>query len=146
MTNGKRILIVDDDTTLVEMLSEQLQLNEEFTTVSAELGADALVLSKKNNYDAIILDDVRDLYFLVRHQEKCQGKYDYRVEFGTTPGGGCAFFRWLWKVPLVVTANYTTKSLDLLETDDFLGNAGNRVVVRFHGPEPEPKPSLACLA
>ena len=56
MTNGKRILIVDDDTTLVEMLSEQLQLNEEFATVSAELGADALELSKKNNYDAIILD------------------------------------------------------------------------------------------
>ena len=56
MTNGKRILIVDDDITLVEMLSEQLQLNEEFATVSAELGADALELSKKNNYDAIILD------------------------------------------------------------------------------------------
>ena len=44
-----KILIVDDDTTLVEMLSEQLQLNEEFSTVGAELGAAALELLKKNN-------------------------------------------------------------------------------------------------
>ena len=56
MTNGKRILIVDGDTTLVEMLTEQLQLNEEFATVSAASGAEALELSKKDYYDVIILD------------------------------------------------------------------------------------------
>jgi len=56
MTNGKQILIVDDDTTLVEMLSEQLQLHEEFATIGAESGAEALELSKKEYYDVIILD------------------------------------------------------------------------------------------
>ncbi len=56
MTNGKQILIVDDDTTLVEMLSEQLQLHEEFATIGAESGADALELAKKEYYDVIILD------------------------------------------------------------------------------------------
>lgn len=56
MTVGKQILIVDDDTTLVDMLSEQLQLHEEFATISAESGADALSLVKKEFYDVIILD------------------------------------------------------------------------------------------
>jgi len=85
----------------------------------------------RKRHDGIILDDVRDLYFLVRHQEKLQGKYDYRVEFGTTPGGQCAFHKWLWKVPVVATANFTTLNRHLLNTDDFLGNSGNRVVVNF---------------
>ena len=56
MTNGKQILIIDDDTVLVEMLSEQLRLHEEFATVSAASGAEALELSKKDYYDVIILD------------------------------------------------------------------------------------------
>ena len=55
MTNGKQILIIDDDTVLVEMLSEQLRLHEEFATVSAASGAEALELSKKDYYDVIIL-------------------------------------------------------------------------------------------
>ena len=56
MTVGKQILIVDDDTTLVDMLSEQLQLHEEFATIGAGSGTDALSLVKKEFYDAIILD------------------------------------------------------------------------------------------
>ena len=56
MTIGKQILIIDDDTVLVEMLSEQLRLNEEFAPASAASGAEALELSKKNYYDVIILD------------------------------------------------------------------------------------------
>ncbi len=56
MTSGRQILIVDDDTTLVEMLSEQLQLHEGFATYSAASGAEALELSKKDYYDVIILD------------------------------------------------------------------------------------------
>lgn len=56
MTNGKKILIVDDDKILVETLSEQLQLHEEFTMVSAEMGADAVELSKIDYYDVIVLD------------------------------------------------------------------------------------------
>ncbi|MBB54888.1 MAG: DNA-binding response regulator [Magnetovibrio sp.] len=56
MTSGRQILIVDGDTTLVEMLSEQLQLREEFATATAALGAVALELSKNDFYDVIILD------------------------------------------------------------------------------------------
>ena len=56
MTNGKQILIVEGDTILVEMLSEQLQLHEEFGTVSAASGIEGLELSKKFYYDVIILD------------------------------------------------------------------------------------------
>ena len=56
MTVGKQILIVDDDSTLVEMLSEQLQLHEEFATIGAASGAAALELVKKEYYDVIILD------------------------------------------------------------------------------------------
>ena len=82
-------------------------------------------------HDAVVLDDVRDAYFFVLHQEKLQGKYDAKVEFGTTPGGQCSYTHWLWRVPFVATVNHTTKNLGLLDTDDFLGNTANRVVVRF---------------
>ena len=56
MTNGKKILIVDDDTTLLEMLSEQLQLHEEFSTTGAHSAAEALELAKEDYFDVIILD------------------------------------------------------------------------------------------
>ncbi|HEY4635077.1 MAG TPA: response regulator, partial [Rhodospirillales bacterium] len=56
MTIGKRILIVDDDTTLLEMLGEQLQLHEEFATTGAESAAKALEIAKEDYFDVIILD------------------------------------------------------------------------------------------
>ena len=83
-------------------------------------------------HDGIILDDLRDFNFLVHHQEKIQGKVDRVVAFAETPSGGYAYRRWLWRVPIVVTANFTTKSPELLDTDDFLSNPENRVVVRRH--------------
>ena len=92
---------------------------------------DALRRFSRKVRDAVVLDDVRDAYFFVLHQEKLQGKYDTRIEFGTTPGGQCTYSHWLWRVPIVATVNHTTKNLDLLDTDDFLGKAVNRVVVRF---------------
>jgi len=85
----------------------------------------------RTRYDGIVLDDIRDFAFLVAHQDKLQSKYDNMVEFGTTPGGQCAYHRWLWRIPVVVTANFTTKNKALLESDDFLGNPGNRVVVNY---------------
>ena len=56
MSGGKRILIVDDDTTLLEMLSEQLQLHEEFVTTGAPSAAQALEMAKADYFDVIILD------------------------------------------------------------------------------------------
>jgi DNA-binding response OmpR family regulator len=56
MTAGKRVLIIDDDATLLQMLSEQLQLHEEFTTTGGGTGAEALTLAKADHYDVIILD------------------------------------------------------------------------------------------
>ncbi len=56
MTAGKQILIVDDDATLLEMLSEQLQLHEEFTTIGAKSATEALELAKEDYFDVIILD------------------------------------------------------------------------------------------
>ena len=80
-------------------------------------------------HDAVVLDDCRDFGFLVQHQEKLQGKVDSRVEFASTPGGQCAYSKWLHRVPVVVTANFTTKNRHLLDEDDFLGHADNRVLV-----------------
>ena len=56
MSTGKQVLIVDDETPLLEMLSEQLQLHEEFVPSIATSGAEALELTKKNYFDVIILD------------------------------------------------------------------------------------------
>ena len=83
----------------------------------------------RGTHDALILDDVRDFSFLVQHQEKLQGKVDAAVEFASTPGGQCAFKKWLWRIPIIVTANFTTKHRELLDVDDFLGNPDNRVLV-----------------
>lgn len=56
MTTGKRILIVEDDTTLLEMLSQQLQLHEEFSTFGATSATEALELAKEDYFDVILLD------------------------------------------------------------------------------------------
>jgi len=56
MATGKQVLIVDDDAPLLEILSEQLQLHEEFTTATAASGAEALELVKGDYYDVVILD------------------------------------------------------------------------------------------
>jgi DNA-binding response OmpR family regulator len=56
MTGGRQILIVDDDPTLLEMLSEQLELHEEFASIGVASGADALERAKQEYFDVIILD------------------------------------------------------------------------------------------
>jgi DNA-binding response OmpR family regulator len=56
MTTGKQVLLVDDDSTLLEMLGDQLQLHEEFATVPAETGAKALELARADYFDVILLD------------------------------------------------------------------------------------------
>ena len=95
---------------------------------------------RKGYHDGIILDDLRDCQFLVDHQEKVQGKYNALVEFASTPGGQCAYELDLYAVPIVVTANYSTTNLDLLETDDFLGHPENRLLLRFPPPAPPQPP------
>ncbi len=56
MTSGKKILLVDDDEALRQSLSEQLQLHEEFETVSVAGGAEALEAGKSEHFDLVILD------------------------------------------------------------------------------------------
>jgi DNA-binding response OmpR family regulator len=56
MCTEKRVLIVDDKTLLLEMLSEQLQLHQEFVPSVATSGAEALKLTKKKCFDVIILN------------------------------------------------------------------------------------------
>ena len=97
----------------------------------------------RNYHDGIVLDDLRDFYFCVRHQEKLQGKVDTETEFAATPSGQYAFSKWLWRVPVVVTANYTTKNIDLLSHNDFLANPGNRVVVEHIAPPGQAPPRMA---
>ena len=98
---------------------------------SSEVFPAKMVEFKRGVHDALILDDVRDLDFLVSHQEKVQGKYDSRIEFATTQGGTCFYTKYLLKVPTVVTINYTTKNRGYLEANDWLSKPQNRVVVEW---------------
>ena len=74
MSNGKKILLVDDDDALRQSLGEQLQLHEEFNPSEAVDGATALELVKDNHYDLVILDvglpdvDGREVCRLMRRQ------------------------------------------------------------------------------
>ena len=86
---------------------------------------------KRGHHDGLVLDDVRDLQFLVNHQEKLQGKYDCLVEFGSTAGGTCAYHRDLFGVPVVATINHSTYNLEYLDSHDWLANPGNRVLVKL---------------
>jgi len=69
---GKRVLLVDDDTELVNALAEQLHLHEEFETTVKHTGGEGLEAAKNDRFDALILDvglpdmDGRDLCRLMR--------------------------------------------------------------------------------
>ena len=92
---------------------------------------DGMRAFQRNMHGAIVLDDVRDMAFLVQSQDKLQGKYNCLVEFASTPGGQCAYAKDLFRTPIIVTVNNSTANLQLLATDDWLGNARNRVVVTY---------------
>ncbi|MGH6991080.1 MAG: response regulator, partial [Stellaceae bacterium] len=56
MSNGGRILIVDDDEVFRHALAEQLELHEEFAVAEAATAAHALDLVKSQRFDALLLD------------------------------------------------------------------------------------------
>ena len=85
----------------------------------------------RQRHDGLVLDDVRDLQFLSDHQDKLQGKYDSRVEFASTPGGTCAYKKYLYAVPTVVTFNHSTANLQYLLLHDWLKHEKNRFLVEF---------------
>ncbi|WP_069188613.1 response regulator transcription factor [Candidatus Terasakiella magnetica] len=74
MSNVKRVLLVDDDDSLRQMLSEQLQLHEDFEVAEADGATSALEITKEGPFDVVILDvglpdmDGRDVCRLMRKQ------------------------------------------------------------------------------
>ena len=56
MTAGRRVLVVDDDKDLRQMLAEQLEIHEEFVTDGVDSGAIAIETAKNQYYDMILLD------------------------------------------------------------------------------------------
>ena len=72
--------------------------------------------------------------WLGQMQDKVQGVWDEELEFGTTQGGSCAYSKYMFRVPIVVTANMFTAHLEYLESPeahDFLGREENRVALRL---------------
>ena len=62
MGNRRKILIVDDDEILREMLQEQLSLHEEFEVRDVENGTEALKAIEEDHYDLVLLDvDMPDM-------------------------------------------------------------------------------------
>ncbi|MBB5516926.1 DNA-binding response OmpR family regulator [Rubricella aquisinus] len=74
MSTLRKILLVDDDEDLREVLADQLVLTDEFDVFEAGDGADGLAKVKSGHYDLIILDvglpdmDGRELCRLMRKQ------------------------------------------------------------------------------
>ena len=78
MAQLKKILLIDDDEDLCEVLSEQLIMTEHFAVFQSSDGADALEKVKQQAYDLVILDiglpdiDGRELCRMLRKQDvKC---------------------------------------------------------------------------
>ena len=84
----------------------------------------------RKRHDSIVLHDERYFNLLVYHQEKLQGKVERSVTFAELPNGGYAHRKWFWKIPILVTAKFSTMNQQLLHTDVFLSHHENRVVVR----------------
>ena len=89
----------------------------------------------RSMHDGVVLDDIRDLKFVSDNQDKLQGKYSSLSEFGTTTGGTCAYQKWLFRIPVVITINFSTANLEMLLTHDWLGKPGNRALAVV-GPVP----------
>lgn len=74
MSNLKKILMVDDDLDLREVLADQLVLTEEFDVFEAGTGGEGLEKAKQGLYDLVILDvglpdmDGREVCRLMRKQ------------------------------------------------------------------------------
>ena len=74
MSNVKKILLVDDDDELREVLSEQLVMTDEFDVFEATTGQEGLERAKGSHHDLVILDvglpdtDGRELCRLMRKQ------------------------------------------------------------------------------
>lgn len=56
MTTGKRLLLIDDDKALSDMLAEQLVLHEEFSVDVAGTGLEGVERAKAELFDIILLD------------------------------------------------------------------------------------------
>ena len=56
MSGARRILLIDDDATLLEMLSEQLRSQDEFSPETADTAALGIEMAKAEHFDVIILD------------------------------------------------------------------------------------------
>lgn len=56
MRDGNKVLIVDDDELLVDMLVEQLKLHELYDCTVATSGAEGLKLAEERSFDIVILD------------------------------------------------------------------------------------------
>lgn len=75
MASGKRILLVEDDEALRNSLAEQLQLHEEFETVTVGTAAAALEQARAQHFDLLLLDvglpdmDGRELCRLLRRAD-----------------------------------------------------------------------------
>ena len=97
---------------------------------------------KRTVHDGIVLDDVRDLEFLNKFQHVFQGKWNQTMGFSDgTPGGAMAYDRLLFKTPFVATANFATKNLAFLESNDWLNKSKNVWVLRLTSPPFEETPS-----
>ena len=96
---------------------------------SSEIFPAKMVEFKRGTHDALILDDVRNLDFLVTRQEKLQGKY---IEFATTQGGTCFYTKFLFQIPTVVTINFTTKNRSY-NCSLTIGSASHRTGLSWSG-------------
>jgi DNA-binding response OmpR family regulator len=56
MPNARKILIVDDDTDLLQTLVEQIALHDEFEAVAVDSGTKAVEAAKADQIDLVIMD------------------------------------------------------------------------------------------
>ena len=83
-----------------------------------------------DQHDAIVLDDIRDAQFIVKHQDVLQSTNGEHW-FGQSPTGQSAYWKNLWGTPFILTMNFTTTNLQYFLDDDFCKRAANCRLARF---------------
>ena len=91
---------------------------------------DGLRRLSEGQHDGVVLDDCRDCTFVQLQQDALQSG-NMIQEFAKSPTGQYSFRLNLYKIPFIITMNFSTRNLRLLTECDFCSHQDNTNLVLY---------------